>query len=98
MIVFLSLRAITAFLQGPGVAVRVGEVGEASIVATLWIERCAPSAGPLLYRVLVPDRADRDAAVNQFRPLGREVSRNEIMSVTGSETTSKASITALGRL
>src|SRR5204862_385109 len=44
MIVFLSLRAMTAFLQGPGVAVRVGEVGEAGLFATLRIQPAAPSA------------------------------------------------------
>ena len=49
MIVFLSLRAMTALLQGPGVAVRVGEAG---IVATLGIQPHAPSADPRLERIL----------------------------------------------
>src|SRR6266700_5155155 len=60
MIVVLSFlwvgsgHAMSAFLQGPGVAVRVGEVGEAGVVAALRIDALAPSAGPGLDRVLVP--------------------------------------------
>jgi hypothetical protein len=44
MIVLLSFwcagsqRTVTAFLQRPGVAVRVGEVGETGVVATLGIQ------------------------------------------------------------
>lgn len=65
-------------LEHPRVAVRVCEVGEAGVIATLRIQPRAPSTGPRLDRVLVPDRADRDAAGDQLRPLGREVGCNEV--------------------
>src|SRR5216684_1927061 len=68
---------MTTFLQGPGVSVRVGEVRKARIVATLGVQPHAPSSRPGFDRVLVPDRADVDAAADQFRPFGREVARNE---------------------
>src|SRR5262245_29311605 len=56
--------AVTAFLEDPAVAVRVGEVGEAGIVATLGIQPRAPSAGPRLDWVLVPNRPNCDAAAD----------------------------------
>src|SRR5262249_46115742 len=68
-----SRRAVTALLQGPGVAVRVTEVGEARVVATLRIQPRAPSAGPGLDRVLVADWAHRDAAGDESCPLGRQL-------------------------
>src|SRR4029453_17139949 len=68
-------------LQGPGVAIRVGEVGEACIIATLGVQARVPSAGPRFDRVLVPDRTDRDATINQFRPSVREVGRDKVEGV-----------------
>jgi hypothetical protein len=40
-----SSDALAAFLQRPGVAVGIGEVGEAGIVAALGVQPRAPSAG-----------------------------------------------------
>jgi hypothetical protein len=74
----LSGRAVSAFLQGPAVAVRVGEVGEAGVVATLRIQPRAPPAGPGPDRLLVPDLADGDTASDELRPLRREVGRDEM--------------------
>src|SRR5262249_22821491 len=67
-----------AFLQSPGVTVRVGEVGETGIVATLGVQPPAPSAGPRFEWFLVPDRTDRDAASHQCRPSIRDVGRDEV--------------------
>src|SRR5262245_8428732 len=76
-----SCDVVTAFLQGPRIAVRVGEIGEAGIVATLGVQPRAPSASPRFDRVLVPDRTDRDAATDQCRPGLREVGRDKIQMV-----------------
>src|SRR5262245_36243412 len=67
-----------AFLQGPRIAVWVGEVGEAGIVATLGVKPRAPSAGPRFDRVLVPDRTDRHATSDQILPSSRDVVRDEV--------------------
>src|SRR5262245_689837 len=69
---------MTAFLQRPSVAVRIGEVGEAGVVATLGVQPSTPSAGPRLHRVFVTNRTDRDAARNQFLPSLRDVGRDQI--------------------
>lgn len=72
-----SWCTMTTFLQNPGISVWVCEIREARIVATLGVQPHAPSSGPGLDRVLVPDRADVDTAADQFRPFGLEVARNE---------------------
>jgi hypothetical protein len=48
------------------------------IVATLWIESRAPSSGPHVDRLIVPERTDGDATANQPFPLGGEVCRHEV--------------------
>ena len=57
-----SRRAITTFLQGPDVSVRIGEIREAGIVTSLGIQTRAPPSGPRLDRILVPNRADSAGA------------------------------------
>ena len=59
---------MTPFLQSPSVAVWVGEVGKAGIIAMLGVKPIAPSAGPCVDRVLVSDRADRDATYARMMP------------------------------
>src|SRR5262249_5118348 len=76
-----SSLAVAAFLKDPRVAVRVGEIGEARVVAALRIQPGAPSTGPRLERVLVPDLVDGDATGDQFRPLGREVGGHQVKLV-----------------
>ena len=79
MIVFLS--GVVALLERPGVAVGVGEVGEAGVVAALRVQPGAPAAGPRLDRVLVPDGADGDAAGDESRPRAGNIGRDEMQVV-----------------
>jgi hypothetical protein len=51
------------------------------MVATLGIQPGAPPADPRLDWVLVANRADRNAAGDQSRPLGHKVGRNEVKVV-----------------
>ena len=68
---------MAALLEGPGVPVRVGEIGEAGVVPVPGIHSRAESAGPGLDRVLVPDRAHRHAVGDEPCPLGLEVGGDE---------------------
>ena len=72
---------MTAFLQGPGVAVWISKIGDAGIVATLGVQPGAPLAGPRFDRLLVTDRPDRDSTRDQFRSCIRKVVRDEVQIV-----------------
>src|ERR1700742_3024606 len=69
---------VADLLDDPGVPVRVGEVGEAGVVAALRIDAGCPTAQPVVDRRFVPDVADLDAAAGEF-PVGRfDVGDDEI--------------------
>jgi hypothetical protein len=62
-----------AFLKHPGVAVRVGEVGEACVVTAIRVRPWTKALSGARWR-LVPDLADRHRALEQRRPSALEVS------------------------
>src|SRR6266404_31017 len=66
-------RAVADFLKYPGVAVRVGEVGEAGVVPSLRVGTRFPAPLPFVDRRLVPDAADLDAASAEFTAGGFDV-------------------------
>lgn len=65
-------------LEGPGVAVGIGEIGEAGVIATLRVQPRAKSPGPRFKGLLMPNRPDSDAPGNESGSLGRQICRNEV--------------------
>ena len=68
-----SRVAVAAFLQHPAITVRIGEAGEARIVAACGIKSGSETSVPSADRRLVADRADRGAALKQLGARGIQV-------------------------
>jgi hypothetical protein len=69
----MSRVAVAAFLQHPAIAIRIGEAGEARIVAARGIESRRETSVPSADGRLVADRADRGAALKQLGARGIQV-------------------------
>src|SRR5262249_51447155 len=69
---------ITPFLENPAVPVEVGEVCEAGVVATGWVDSRREASVPGADRRLVADLADRDPAFEQPVPCRLKVVDDQI--------------------
>ena len=65
--------AVAAFLQHPAITVRIGEAGEARIVAARGIKSGSKTSIPSADGRLVANRADRGAALKQLAARGLQI-------------------------
>ena len=68
-----SRVAVAAFLQHPAITVRIGEAGEARIVAARGIQSRCETSVPSADGRLVANRAHRDAALKQLGARGLKI-------------------------
>jgi hypothetical protein len=73
-----ALLVVAPFLQYPAVSIRIGEVGEASIISARRVEPGCETSVPGSNWRLVPDLADLDSTFDQAAPGGLEVRDHEV--------------------
>lgn len=72
---------MVAFLQHPGIAVGVAEIGEARVIGAVRVEAREKAAAPAAVAVLVPDLADGYTVICQFPALLFDVGDYQIQTL-----------------